>query len=118
MKNIKDSGMNNIVIKNKDITKGISEKDVDLVALDLEHPEDVIKHAYNALKVGGWLAIYSMHIEQIQRFYKEVKKYNFSVPLIIENVRIEWQIEGEEKTFTRPKTHLGHTGFLTFVRKI
>ncbi len=116
--NIKRSGLKNIVIKNKDITKGITEKNVDMITLDLEHPEDVIKHAFNSLKIGGWLVIYSMHIEQIQKSYKEIKKYNFTEPKIIENMFIEWQMQGKSNTFTRPKTHLGHTGFLTFVRKI
>ncbi len=117
-KNIKQSGLKNIVIKNKDISKGINEKNVDMVTLDLEEPEKVVKHAFNSLKTGGWLVIYSMHIEQIQRAYKEIKKYNFTEPKILENMQVEWQMQGKNRTFTRPKTHLGHTGFLTFVRKL
>ena len=116
-KNIKNSGLKNIKIKNSDITKGIKEKNLDMVTLDMKNPEKVIKHAYKNLKSGGWLVIYSMHIEQIQRVWKELKKYDFKKPRILENIQREWQIEG--RTFTRPKTHmLAHTGFLTFVRKI
>jgi len=116
-KNIKNSGLNNIKIKNSDITKGIKEKNLDMITLDMKNPEKVIKHAYKSLKSGGWLVIYSMHIEQIQKVWKELKKYNFEKPKILENIQREWQIEG--RTFTRPKTHmLAHTGFLTFARKI
>jgi tRNA (adenine57-N1/adenine58-N1)-methyltransferase len=116
-KNIKNSGLENIKIKNSDITKGIKEKNIDMVTLDMKNPEKVIKHAYKNLKSGGWLVIYSMHIEQIQKVWKELKKYDFKETKILENLQREWQIEG--RTFTRPKTHmLAHTGFLTFARKI
>jgi tRNA (adenine57-N1/adenine58-N1)-methyltransferase len=116
-KNIKNSGLKNIKIKNSDITKGIKEKNVDMVTLDMKNPEKVIKHAYKNLKSGGWLVIYSMHIEQIQKVWKELKKYDFKETKILENLQREWQIEG--RTFTRPKTlMLAHTGFLTFARKI
>jgi tRNA (adenine57-N1/adenine58-N1)-methyltransferase len=116
-RNIKKSDLKNIKIKNSDITKGIKERNVDMVTLDMKNPEKVIKHAYKSLKSGGWLVIYSMHIEQIQKVWKELVKYDFSKPKILENLKREWQIEG--RTFTRPKTHmLAHTGFLTFVRKM
>jgi len=116
-KNIKNSGLKNIKIKNSDITKGIKERNLDMITLDMKNPEKVIKHAYKSLKSGGWMVIYSMHIEQIQKVWKELKKYDFEKPKILENLQREWQIEG--RTFTRPKTHmLAHTGFLTFVRKI
>lgn len=115
--NIKNSGLKNIKIKNKDITKGIDEKNIDLITLDLENPEKVVAFAYKALKQGGFLVVYSMHIEEVQRVCSELRNYNFTSPKIIENIQREWQIEGG--TFTRPKTHmLAHTGFLTFARKL
>jgi len=116
-KNIRNSGFENIFLKKADITKGIEEKNVDMVTLDLKIPEKVIKHAYNSLKSRGWLVVYSLHIEQLQRVWKELAKYNFSKITILENLQREWQIEGQ--TFTRPMTHmLAHTGFLTFARKL
>lgn len=115
-KNIKNSGLKNVKIKNSDITKGIKEKNLDMITLDMKNPEKVIKHAYKSLKSGGWLVIYSMHIEQIQKIWRELKKYDFKQLKILENIQREWQIEG--RSFTRPKTHmLAHTGFLTFARK-
>lgn len=115
-KNIKNSGLKNVKIKNSDIKKGIRERNLDMITLDMKNPEKVIKHAYKSLKSGGWLVIYSMHIEQVQEVWKELGKYNFKQTKILENIQREWQIEG--RTFTRPKTHmLAHTGFLTFARK-
>jgi tRNA (adenine57-N1/adenine58-N1)-methyltransferase len=116
-RNIKKSGLKNIKIKNSDISKGIKERNIDMITLDMKNPEKVLKHAYKSLKPGGWLVIYSMHIEQIQKVWKELRKYGFGKVRILENLKREWQIEG--RTFTRPKTHMmSHTGFLTFVRKL
>lgn len=111
--NIKNSGLKNIKIYNKDITKGIKEKKVDLVTLDMKGPERAIKHAYNALKPGGFLVVYSMHIEEVLAVIKELRKHSFYVN-VLENIQREWQSFGDA---TRPKTHLAHTGFLTFARK-
>lgn len=116
-RNIKNSGLKNIVIKNKDITKGINEKNVDMITLDMKNPEKVIKHAFKSLKSKCWLVVYSMHIEEVKRVFNEISRYQFNEIKILENLQREWQIEG--KKFTRPKTHmLAHTGFLTFARKI
>jgi tRNA (adenine57-N1/adenine58-N1)-methyltransferase len=59
-KNIEDSGFSNfITMKRKDITKGVSEKNVDLVTLDMKDAEKVVKHAYKALSPGGYIVVYS-----------------------------------------------------------
>jgi len=113
-KNIEKSGFK-IKIYNKDITKGIKEKNVDLVTLDMQYPEKVIPLAFKALKKGGWIAVYSMHVEQMKKVVNELSKHDFSEPKIVQSVQFEWQTV---KNFTRPKTWaLGHTGFLTFARK-
>jgi len=113
--NAKNFGFN-ITVKNADITKGIKEKDADLVTLDMQNPEKVIKHAFKALKAGGWLAVYSMHIEEVKNVFEELKKYDFVGIKILENIQREWQSLGK---LTRPKNYmLAHTGFLTFARKM
>ncbi len=114
--NIKLSGLSKFIkLKTKNVMKGFDEKNADLVTLDLNHAEKVIKHAYNSLKFGGWLAVYSPYVEQITSVVKEIRKKNFSNPKIVENIVREWQVEN----YTRPKTvGLLHTGFLTFARKV
>jgi tRNA (adenine57-N1/adenine58-N1)-methyltransferase len=68
------------------------------------------------LKFGGWLAVYSMHIEEVKKVYEELKKYNFVDIKILESIQREWQSLGN---LSRPKTYmLAHTGFLTFARKM
>src|SRR5439155_11913658 len=105
----------NIFLKKKDITKGISEKNVDLVTLDLQDSYIAVAKAHKALKVGGWLAIYSPHVEQVIQVTKEIKKKGFSEPKTFENIVREWKVDRT----THPKTiGLMHTGFLTFARKV
>ncbi|MBI2084178.1 MAG: tRNA (adenine-N1)-methyltransferase [Candidatus Aenigmarchaeota archaeon] len=112
--NIKVSGLENVKLKEKDISKGISEKNVDIVTLDLQHPEKVVKHAYKSLKVGGWLVVYSPTIEEVIKVSKALRKY-FSNIKTVENIVREWKTERT----TRPhNVGLVHTGWLIFARKL
>jgi tRNA (adenine57-N1/adenine58-N1)-methyltransferase len=113
--NIKASGLKNIELKRKDVSKGMKERNADLVTIDLQHPEKFIKLAYRVLKPGGWLVVYSPTVEEMLKVKKEIKKFEFPQPLAVENIVREWKLE---KT-TRPKTMgIMHTGFLIFARKI
>ena len=116
----KNFSLFNLDIKsyNRDITKGIKEKNIDLVFLDMENPEKVVKHAYKALKPGRWLTVHSMHVEQVQKLVKEIDKRNFTKPLVLENIQREWKVEIGKRTWSRPKTNFVHSIFLTFTRKI
>lgn len=114
-KNFEISGLKNFIkVKKKDITKGIDEKNLDLVHLDMENSEKVIKHAYNSLKVGGYIAIFSPIIEQVLKVRKELKKYKFMDVTTVENLVRRWQF----KKYLRPETTgILHTGFYTIARK-
>lgn len=115
VENMRSAGVWNVKVKNKDVTKGISEKNADLVVLDLKTSSKAIKHAHKALKMGGWLAVYSPTVDHLLKVTKTMGKNQFSEMKIVENIEREWQLT---KTL-RPKTMgLMHTGFLTFVRKI
>jgi len=71
-KNIELVGLKNVVIKEKDITKGVDEKNVDLITLDMEDADKVIEKIFNALKPGGWLVVYSPHIGQVISVRKKI----------------------------------------------
>jgi len=115
-KNIDKLSLKNIKIFKQDIIEGIKQKNVDLVTLDMKNPEKVIPLATKSLKKGGFIVIYSMHVEQMKKVIKELEKNNFKDIKTIETFQVEWQ---SIKNYTRPKTWLlGHTGFLTFARKI
>lgn len=114
-KNMRSAGVWNVKMRNKNVTKGIQEKNVDLVVLDLKDAGLAVKYAYKSLKVGGWLAVYSPTADHLIKINKELKKFRFSSTKIVENIEREWQATNT----MRPKTlGLMHTGFLTFARKI
>jgi len=76
----------------------------------------VIKHAYNSLKTGGYLATYSPLISQVEQTVKEIKKHKFIEIKTYENIQREMIVS---ERGTRPSFDmLGHTGYLTFARKI
>lgn len=115
--NIDFLGLKNVVIKQKDIYKGIDEKDIDLITLDLPEPWKVVKHAAKALRVGGFIVSFSPSIPQTIDFVRELKQSNvFQVRKVVELIEREWEVEDRK---VRPKTrNIGHSGFITFGRKV
>jgi len=113
-KNVKLSGLKNIVVKEKDILEGIKEKNVDLVTLDMKGAENVIKNAFQILKPGGWLVIYSPYIEQVISVRNEIENLEFNQIKTVENIVREWRVGRH----TLPEVSgVIHTGWLTFARK-
>ena len=115
-KNIEKAGLSEYIeLKVKDVANGIDEKEVDLITLDLEEPWRVFTHAKNALKQGGFIAIYTPYIEHAKRAVKALRKESFKGIKTLE--LLERELEFKEKG-TRPKTRmLGHTAYITFARK-
>lgn len=103
-------------IKNKDITQGIDERNVDAVVLDLATPWAVVPHAHKALKDGGSLASFSPTVEQVVRTVEALKNNGFVIIDTLECLIRKMKIKKGE---TRPETMMvGHTGYLTFARKV
>jgi tRNA (adenine57-N1/adenine58-N1)-methyltransferase len=115
--NIKMLGLTNIAIKKKSLYDGIDENDVDIITLDLPEPWKVIPHAAKALKIGGFLISYSPSVPQVQDFVNELHKHDqFLYLKTVELIERLWEIEGRR---VRPKsTGIGHSGFISFARKI
>ena len=115
--NIEFFGLKNIKIKKKDIYEGIGEKDIDLVVLDLPEPWKAINAAKNALKIGGFLISYSPSIPQSADFVNEISNdENFVHIKTSEIIEREWEIEGRK---IRPRSQaIGHSGFISFARRI
>jgi len=116
-KNIELLELKNLKIKNKDIYDGISEKNADLVILDLPEPWRAIRSAKKALKVGGFLVSYSPSVPQTMDFVNKVNDDGDFVHVkTSEIIEREWEVE-ERKV--RPKSRgIGHSGLISFCRRI
>lgn len=116
--NVNGTEFSNITLHHKDVTEGFEEENesTDLVFLDLPNPENIIEDSYRILKMGGFIAIYTPYIEQFQTADKVLKECGFKNIHIREgNVR---ELEVRNKG-TRPNTKMaGHTGYITFARKV
>jgi tRNA (adenine57-N1/adenine58-N1)-methyltransferase len=104
-----------VELKNKDVTEGIDERDVDAVILDLATPWLVVSHAYSALKGSGILVSFSPTIDQVVKTAEALEENAFVAIETIECLMRRMQaVRGK----TRPETLMtGHTGYITFARK-
>jgi tRNA (adenine57-N1/adenine58-N1)-methyltransferase len=104
-----------VELKNKDITAGIDEKNVDSVILDLAIPWVVIPIAYPALKPSGTILSFSPTIDQVVKAVEALQENGFVDIQTVECLMRGMQIERGK---TRPDTLMtAHTGYITFARK-
>ena len=115
-KNIAMVGLKNIKLKQQDIIKGIVEKEVNLITLDLPEPWKVTALAEKVLKVGGFLVVYLPNLLQVKEFIASTKNTSIKVLETIELLERKWKID--EKIMRPEFEMLGHTGFVTFARKL
>ncbi len=114
-KNIEYFGLQNITCKIHDIYKNIPHENVDLITLDLPEPWNALTSAKNALKVGGFIVSYSPSVPQMADFVNQLPEGLMHIKTV-EISEKEWEVQGRK---VRPKsTPIGHSGFLTFVRRI
>ena len=116
LKNLKRAGVSEFVeLKNRDITQGIDEADLDAVVLDLATPWLVVPHAYLVLKGSGTLTSFSPTIDQVVKTVEALETQGF---VDIETVELLMRRMQVERGKTRPETLMtGHTGYITFARK-
>ncbi|MDO8480202.1 MAG: methyltransferase domain-containing protein [Nanoarchaeota archaeon] len=113
-KNIEDLEMKNCTIKLKDVKLGIDEKNVDIVFYDLPDPWQALDAAKKALKVGGFLVSYSPTVPQVMDFVKSLE--GFTHLETIEILERQWEVI--ERKVRPLSQQIGHSGFLTFARKM
>ncbi len=111
--NIESSGFKNVKLINKPAEK-FTGSGYDLITMDFKNSEGTVRRAHKALKKGGFIAVYSPHIEQQMKVVAATEKL-FSNVRIIENIQREWtSVHG----FTHPvPSQVVHTGFIAVGRK-
>ncbi len=109
-------GIKNLTLKKGDVATSLSEKNLDLITLDLPHPWEVLDAAGKALKPGGYLVVYLTNLMQVKQFVDAAKMSSIKVLEVTELIEREWKVVGN---IVRPEyTPMAYTGFLVFCRRL
>lgn len=117
-KNVLRANLNDIVtIQYGDILKDdFAHKNVDSIVLDMAMPWEAIKRVKEYLKLSGTLASFSPTIEQVKKTTFALMKNNFYEINTYELIKRKIQVK---ENATRPEVRMiGHSGYLTFGRKV
>lgn len=107
-------GLDNLELINRDATKGIAQRDVDLVVLDMPSSERALASARKALKPEGMVVGYLPHTEQVSKFAARLTKLGFTDVYALEAIVRDMLVREEG---TRPSTKgIWHTAYLVFAR--
>lgn len=113
--NIERFNIKNVEIKLKDINKGIDEKNIDLIILDIPDPWNTLEHSYNSLKIGGYLAVFLPNMTSVIKLLNKNEKFHLIG--IYENIVRKWKYRKDD--VLRPENmQLVHTEFLVLFRRI
>ncbi|MBI5073101.1 methyltransferase domain-containing protein [Candidatus Woesearchaeota archaeon] len=111
--------LKNVELKKHNIYEGIplAPESVNMVLLDLPEPWLGVDPAFAALKHGGYLVSYSPSVPQVMDFVNKIRETpGFLYLKTCEIAEKEWDVLGRK---VRPRSQsIGHSGFLTFVRKL
>ncbi|MHA1932918.1 MAG: tRNA (adenine-N1)-methyltransferase [Promethearchaeota archaeon] len=117
-KNIERAKLNDVVsIKfGNIISDDLKHNNIDTVVLDIADPWNAIKNAESYLKQSGTIVSFSPTIEQVKKTTLALREHNFIEINTYELIKRKIQVK---KNATRPEVRMiGHTGYLTFGRKI
>ncbi len=117
-KNVSRANLDNFVsIQSGDIINDeFPISDVDAIVLDMATPWNAIEKAVSYLKLSGTLVSFSPTIEQVKKTVSKMKEYKMVEINTYELIKRKIQVK---ENATRPEVRMiGHTGYLTFGRKI
>lgn len=105
-------GKTNFTVKNSNINRALSEKNIDSIILDLPEPWRTVNKAAKALKSGGKLVCFLPTILQVHKLTAFLHEHIlFTSVETTETLQREWHIT---KNSARPSHRMiGHTGFIT-----
>ncbi|MEO3993407.1 MAG: tRNA (adenine-N1)-methyltransferase [Desulfurococcaceae archaeon TW002] len=100
-----------VTLKNKDITQGIDEQELDAIFLDMPNPWDVFPHLQNSLKPSGSLVIFVPTVNQVLKILSHIREFKKLTNISVTELMLrEYQVSQEA---LRPKSiGVTHTGYI------
>ena len=100
-----------------DVLPAMAPESVDRVILDMLTPWECLDASLDALASGGVLLVYVATVTQLSRMMEAMRESKrLTVPQATESIVRNWHVEG---LAVRPDHRgVGHTGFLTWARKL
>jgi tRNA (adenine57-N1/adenine58-N1)-methyltransferase len=99
-----------------DVCSDVRETDVDAAVLDIPEPWDALATIFGALRPGGHACCYVPNVNQLERTANAMRELGFADLLCLEILQREMNVH---KRGVRPSSEMmGHTGYLTFGRKL
>lgn len=107
----------NLLVRERDVTEGIVDSEIDRVILDVPEPWRVVPGAIEALVPGGMFIAYTPSVVQVEQTATALHDCGwFERSETVEVLYRPWHVDGQA---IRPAQQMvGHTGFLTFARKL
>jgi len=105
-----------VVFKNKDVLKGIEERNVDAIVLDMPVPWEVAPLAFDSLRSGGAFVAFVPTVNQMERTVIALRDRGFCFVEGVELMLRSYRVSRREGV--RP-SQLGmrHTGYIISARK-
>jgi tRNA (adenine57-N1/adenine58-N1)-methyltransferase catalytic subunit len=98
------------------VSESLDHSNIDVAILDMPQPWEAIERIRNYLKLSGIFVSFSPTIEQVKKTHFKLKEYEFIEINTYELLKRTMQVK---KNATRPQVRMiGHTGYITFARKI
>jgi len=103
-------------LKLEDVCTAELAKDVDAAVVDIPNPWDAVENIKKALRVGGHICCYVPNANQLENLVRKMRSAGFAEVYSFETIQREMIIHdgGVRPSFDM----LGHTGYLTFGRKM
>ncbi|MEM0297265.1 MAG: tRNA (adenine-N1)-methyltransferase [Zestosphaera sp.] len=118
LNNLENAGLSErVVIKNRDITQGIDERDLDALFLDMPNPWEVFPHLKNSLKPSAPVIMFVPSVNQVLKVLEHVKGFRHLIKVKVSELLLrEYQASPEA---LRPKSvGVTHTGYVITSRFI
>ncbi|MFX1277281.1 MAG: tRNA (adenine-N1)-methyltransferase [Promethearchaeota archaeon] len=98
------------------LNSDLDHSNVDSIILDMPQPWEAVEKVKNYLKLSGVLVSFSPTIEQVKKTTFSLRRYGFIEINSCELIKRTLQVK---ENATRPEVRMiGHTGYITFGRKI